>query len=270
MARDPGIVRFNKVCILQSLDEAERQTGDEIYSLIKYTSLKYPIFYTLVHLDSSRDLFSALQNIKLQTTQEKVIPYIHFEIHGTKEGFQMNNNDVVRWEQLKHPLLEINKLTGNNLFVSLATCFGAYLFKILNLREPCPFYGYICPDHEVGNVKVEADFSIFFETLLVEKSFDRAIETLLYSTPDRSPNYSYLNCYGLFDMMAEKYRSKNRNRGRVVNNLISSYRTHHPTSKLTVNQVRSKVKYPLRNGWEKKELETMKKYFTHEISANPF
>src|SRR5690606_20885054 len=126
MGRDPGTVRFNKICILQSLDAKERQTGDEVYRVIKHTCLKHPIFHSITSLNSSRDLFSALENIKLQSTHERIIPYIHFEIHGAKEGFWMNNNEIIPWEQLKQPLLEINKLTRNNLFVSLATCFGAY------------------------------------------------------------------------------------------------------------------------------------------------
>lgn len=222
----------------------------------------------LITLDSEKHLFDTLEEIFCIALNQQMFPYIHFELHGCKEGFEISN-DLILWESLKAPLLKINKVIKNNLFISVASCYGAYLFRILSLREPCPFFGYIGPEDSIYAVDLEINFSAFFQALLMESSFDAAIESLNHTVAMASSHqkYSFLSCYGLFDMQAEKFFKQVKNskgRNMLINQAIDFNLSTAKKASGSVNSLRRRAKELLRTKWSKKEIEKMREIFTHE------
>src|SRR6476620_4016120 len=76
---------------------------------------------------------------------EQIIPYLHFEIHGSKKGLQLKNKEFVEWEELRSLFTKINCVIHNNLFISLATCYGAYIFQAIDVLDRIPFYAFVGP-----------------------------------------------------------------------------------------------------------------------------
>jgi hypothetical protein len=270
MKRDPNSVGFNKIYILQHLRPGDRRTGEEIEKIIKYSSMKseVAVLSELISVTSQQNFFQTLEEIYRVTSSQGMVPYIHFELHGCKEGFELANN-LVLWGSLKTPLLKINKITKNNLFISVASCYGAYLFRILNLREPCPFFGYIGPEDSIFPIELETNFSAFFETLLKEGSFDKAIESLNHAVAQTNSHqkYSFLSCYGLFDMQAEKFFNQvNNSKGRntLINQAIDLNVSRAEKSSASINALRRRAKDLLRTNWSKEEIGKMREVFTHE------
>lgn len=260
-------VYFNKVYILQSLDDGERRTGDEIQSKIRNISLKdHSIDVELIDLKSTNDFFKTIQAIK-STIPNGTLPFIHFEIHGSKDGLVLTSGDFISWSNLKEPLRDTNILTKNNLFISLATCFGAHLLNIYKPWEPCPFYGYIGPLASAGNRDLEDSYSVFFEVLLLENNFAKAISALLDTVPSNSNNYAYLNCFGYFKMLTDLYKEQNNN-PRIwnarVKEIVNKHKERHPQNKLSNNELRKQVERLLLTGKEDEEFERMAEVFFHK------
>jgi hypothetical protein len=69
---------------------------------------------------------------KVNTGSERLL-YLHFEMHGCREGLMLNSGELLSWEELYQYFVLINSRLQNQLFVSLATCFGAY---IINSVDP--------------------------------------------------------------------------------------------------------------------------------------
>lgn len=222
----------------------------------------------LINVDSEQHFFEILEEIHHVASTRPIVPYIHFELHGCKEGFELSGN-VVQWESLKGPLVKINKITKNNLFISVASCYGAYLFRILSLREPCPFFGYIGPEDTIFPMELEINFTAFFETLLQEESFDKAIGSLnsTLSQMNSDQKYSFLSCYGLFDMQSEKFFnqvSNSKGRNKLINQAIDFYAAKTENATISVNKLRRRAKELLQTTWSKEEIAKMREIFTHE------
>lgn len=267
MKREKEDVYFNKIFILQSLPSNEKQTGIEIELRIKYLSFKNKsIGAELIDIHTSVDLYQTLDRVK-ELIPGGILPFIHFEIHGSKQGLVLSNDELVEWDKLKGVLLDLNKKTKNNLFVSLATCYGGHLLKIYKPWEPCPFYGYIGPTEEVYNLDLEASFSTFFETLLTENDFAKAIEQLQLTVEGNSSKYAFLNCYGYFDKLMTLYKDENKNpriRNERVKDIIKKYKEHYPLKRLTNKEIKREAERLVLTNAEDEEFERMKKIFLHE------
>lgn len=260
-------VYFNKIFILQSLPSDERQTGAEIELKIKYLSYRgKPISAELIDIHSSEELFQTLDKVK-ELIPSGVLPFIHFEIHGSKNGLNLSNDEIVEWSKLKDTFLDLNKKTKNNLFISLATCYGGHLLKIYKPWEPCPFYGYIGPTEEVKNRDLEASFSAFFEILITENDFAKAIEGLQLTVEGNSSKYAFLNCYGYFNKLIDSYKEENKNpriRNERVKDLIKRFKELYPDKRLTNKEIKREAERLILTNAEDEEFERMRKIFLHE------
>lgn len=258
-------VYFNKIFILQSLRD-ERRTGDEILTKIKHISFRdSSVTGVLVDLKDKEHFFQMLSNIRHESIRG-VKPFIHFEIHGSVEGFELDTGERIVWQLLKEPLREISKITGNNLFISLATCFGAYLLKIYKPWETCPFFGYIGPLREVKNHELKASYSVFFEVLLLENDFDKAIQALQDTVPTNSQDYVFLNCVGYFDRLISIYKGEKddpKKRTARAKAIERKFRLKNPGTRLSSKEIKRHAERLLLTE-EENEIQRMRTVFLHE------
>jgi hypothetical protein len=260
-------LEFNKIFIIQSLADDER-TGDEINKRIGFVLLRQKddiIKNELIDVSNSSEFFNALTKV-LQSISEGYYPYIHFEIHGCPSGFVLLNDDFVGWDQLKAPLLEINVRCKNNLYVSLATCYGAGLIRLFKPWEVCPFFGYIGPEHEVDTPEVEATYIEYFDSLLTERSFSKALIQLRKTVPGNEENYQVLNCLEYFRMLYELSREQGRfSNPREINQLKKTIvndmkKTHPNKSKKELRKVVERLDF---EKYEENAYKKIRKIFLH-------
>lgn len=121
---------------------------------------------------------------------------MHFEVHS-------ENGELIKWKSLRPTLSTINYHTENNLFVSLATCYGAFLFSAADMLERVPFLGLIGPAHEVNIGDVQKDWGTYFDILLNSKDFYDAIISLNKSN-DRVP-YKFFSAEQIWEMYCNAY-----------------------------------------------------------------
>lgn len=201
------LFNINCVYVIESLKDNEFKTGTHLMNdIIRYRAEQLGIRAGLITVNSKQSLFEALNVIKENLTNSNLFPYIHFEIHGCKTGFEMSSGELVVWDDIYSSFVEINYTLKNKLLVSLATCYGAYIFNIMDPLKRAPFYAYIAPVGVVLSGNLERDFTEYFDVLLTTRSFNSALEALNRISPEVP--YMYHSCDLLFDYLEPRLREE--------------------------------------------------------------
>lgn len=179
-------------------------TGTNLYNDLLNRRVEQIIgFYAELNDISNREEFDKLMNqISLACSPNHMRPYLHFEMHGCTEGLQLNNGELLKWEELYKYFVKINEILKNQLFVSFATCYGAYIFQIIDPTKRSPMFGFIGPTDEIAVDNIEIDFYEYFNVLLSTKDFDLAIEAL--NNTDHPNKYVFNTSELIFNQVNQK------------------------------------------------------------------
>jgi hypothetical protein len=172
---------FNKIIVIESLSEKERKTGKELFDdVLKRRQYQMPKEFEVEYheVQSLEQLHQLLIGIQNQVKGNDLVPVLHFELHGSEHGLHLNSGEVLTWEQLLSVLQAINIVTKNNLLVTFASCFSTYVLKSLNLKNKSPFWSLVSSNYEIYPEEIYVSYSNFYDTLLTERSFERAVEAL--------------------------------------------------------------------------------------------
>ncbi len=154
MAFLPGNILFNKIIILQSLDSEDRKTGTELHDdTVSRATWKHPNVQTqIIQIETSLELFEVLDGINNDVRHNEVLPFIHFETHGTTDGLSLASGENVKWTDMLPLIGAINLNTDNNLFISVAACWGGRIqFKNVGLLiGGCSEIPIVFPESSVG------------------------------------------------------------------------------------------------------------------------
>lgn len=154
----------DKVFWISSLREEEEGVGkrmvEDLESYFNRIDLRFEKHYP----KSIQDLFNLLEDTAAASVCDRD-PIIHFDMHGQKDKglFLARCDHFVSWETLTVKLQKVNAMTGNNLTVVLATCFGYNLIRHLDLSNPSPFYMLIAPEKIVSAGFLEDNIPAFYE-----------------------------------------------------------------------------------------------------------
>jgi hypothetical protein len=156
-------------------------------------------------MNSKDTFFEALKRIR-ESIRLGAKPVIHFEMHGWEKGIQISNNELVLWTEMRDPIRELNILSKNNVVIVMATCKGANLLKLYKYSAPCPFFAFIGPSTEMDAEELETAYCAFYECLLSERSFAKAVEALTNAIPKNANNYHFTSCYDYYDLLLKEYK----------------------------------------------------------------
>ncbi len=191
------------------------------------------------------------------------LPYLHFEMHGSKnkDGLILKTGELVKWDMIYKGLQSINITSKNNLFISMASCYGAYLIKAYKkVNEPCPFYGFIGPLNNIGERDLEDSYENYFTKLLDTKDFTRAIKELKASNIDNPNEYIFLNSDAYFDLIIDNLQKKDE-KSKTFKDLYKSARNDKRFSHVSNNILRN-VLYDTQSTEEYKIIQEMRAIFT--------
>ncbi len=114
--------KFNRVVIIESLEDGEVKTGlengkvlaHELQEINKTTSVEYYL------CESAFDFKEMIGELISQSSHESV-PILHIECHGDiLEGLEFRNGSVISWEELANLIFPLNLVTGCNLMLCFA------------------------------------------------------------------------------------------------------------------------------------------------------
>lgn len=170
------------IVVFQSLPANDQQTGQDLYD----DCIKRRIDYMQENEQKMTHSFYDIQNkeqlIELFKYYETNAEYMadgllfHFEMHGDQnDGLLLKNGEYIAWTELITLFRPINVKTNNRLFITMATCYGRFLYTgIDDAYKKSPYSGYISSSREVTSQEVLEDFDLLFETLIDKRNIIQA------------------------------------------------------------------------------------------------
>lgn len=174
--QDKGF-KFDEMHIIESLPEEER-TGKVLEQSLK--GMEKPVLgpekIHYHYVFSKSDLTNLLIDISLNASN--TYPIIHFEIHGCENGLYMHSGEVFSWKELAVYLRFINVITKNNLFITMAVCFGARLLAALDGRLPSPCWGFVGSFEPLIVENLMICYNRFYKTFLTNYDVNESLKVL--------------------------------------------------------------------------------------------
>lgn len=165
---------IRNIVVIQSLEKAEKKTGEELYNDIIKRGIDYkqPPQIKMSHkFHDVADKNAFIEILQFYVVNSEYMHggvLLHFEMHGATnlEGLILADGFLTSWKEIVDILRQINVKTKNNLYITMATCFGRYMYKGVDLEQKSPYSGYISASKEVKVHEVIEDFTSLFETLI--------------------------------------------------------------------------------------------------------
>lgn len=192
-------LHFNTVYIIESLPKGESRTGKELHQQLKFKSFQDERLHTRHEEVQTRKAFVKLLHRIAEQVATRFLPWLHLEIHGNMKGLTFASGDVLEWEALHQHLRRLNKVTGNNLMVSFATCRAGATYFSIDPMMPAPFIGVIAPFDIVTVQEVEEGFFDFFSELFTSYDIPNAVDALNQGLA--TPRFQFLFAEGFFHML---------------------------------------------------------------------
>ncbi len=166
---------IRNIIVIQSLSDTDKKTGEELYNDIIKRKIDYiqPVIIKMTHkfynILSKNNFIELLNEIIIISELMTGGVLIHLEMHGAsdKSSLVFADNTNIEWEEIVDLFREINIITKNNLYITMATCYGRYLFEGVKLQKKSPYSGYISASKSVYESEILEDFSILFESLII-------------------------------------------------------------------------------------------------------
>lgn len=230
---------YNCVVVIQSLSVDEPQTGLDLYNdIISRRCEKNGVISYFIDITCRNEFFSELEEIRQQVIAGKILPIIHFEIHGNADGFMLSGMEQVNWQEISKHCRDINIVLKNGLVVSLATCKGACIYKLTDIEQPAPFWGFIGPKNDMPNYEIMRDFSSFYDILLESHNLGAALQALNMHNDDFP--YAFMTSEMIFDLACVQAKKVPRKNSVVFGNLKSKIKEAFP--KMNREQRRQQLK----------------------------
>lgn len=204
-------LEFNSVFVIESSRTDDKKTGTDLFNdtIKRYMGLKdLEANCLLICANSKQEFLAAFNHIKNHITYNFVNPIIHLEMHGSKEGLELANSETITWVELQSNLIELNILCENNLFLTLATCYGGYIYRAISPHLRTPFWGFVGAFEEVYSVENLINFTSFYEEFLQSLDFNKAIHALEQSNFPYASKFRFQNTEYVFNKAYANYEEK--------------------------------------------------------------
>jgi len=208
------------IIVIQSLSDKEKKTGKILYDDIIKRHIDY---LQSENLKMTREFHEVLDKksfveilhfygINSQYMNGGIV--IHLEMHGSedKDGLILSDNSFISWEEIVDLLRIININTKNNLYITMATCFGRYMFKGVSDKKKSPYSGYISASKKVIVDEILDDFTMIYETLIANGNLVHSYLEL----DKKGSNFFYMDSETTFEKNFEAFKNNPNFRKQVL------------------------------------------------------
>lgn len=175
---------YHKIYILESPSESEITSnineGDALSAALNLCGLDN----SYIAIDTKKSLTEAVskvsEDINKRYYNKIPVPYLHFSLHGCKNGIGLANGEIIDWLELRRILLELNiavkpAKSGNNILsrfsLSMSVCKGIFAYKMFNPLEVLnPFWSLVGPTSDVEWADSLVAFIVFYHSLIYKRS----------------------------------------------------------------------------------------------------
>ena len=216
---------FNKIFVIESLAN-ETLTGKILANDMEVWKFAYEaktgINLQVRHIPAltEADFISALKDIRKEA-ESGVIPVVHLEMHGVVDpdtNIHINkylgvctagDKRLITWNRLADLLREINIACRNNLLLTMAVCYGAWLQKASLLDKEAVTSLTVGSLHKVFNGTILLKYTDFYEKLLCDADYDAALDGIRKENPNLPDNLGLIDSYEMFRKVYANYIAHN-------------------------------------------------------------
>ena len=204
-------VRFSKIVVIQSLKSNDMKTGsllhEDLETMEKWHARGLKLDFH--NVGCRAELTSLLSAIEQEVRTEEEVPVLHFEMHGSRHGLALVSGEVITWDELKTHLIQINILTRNNLLITLAACYGAYLSQVLLPTDRTPCWGLVGPKEEILPCDLLKSYLEFYREIFETGNGSNALKRLNDAINPKKQTYSLTQCEFFFKLVYSRYLKDN-------------------------------------------------------------
>lgn len=262
---------FDKIYVIESLRSDDLKTGEELYNDIIKLKLWQKGIYDKCELFkpiSKNDFFDAIEKIKSESEKCSIYPIIHLEMHGSKDGIQVANGEIIKWYELQNRLIELNILCKCNLFLTMATCYGGFIYSTISPSLRTPFWGFIGPFEKVKAGEVLINFTAFYSEFIESLDINKAVILLNESNPSNKSRFKFHNTEFAFDVAYKNYEEKYLTDDFVAKRIeiaLLEARKHPEMKNLTDEQIKPILKFFIVDNKDFMKSKLMEKFFMWDI-----
>lgn len=204
-------LELNKIYVIESLRKEDTKTGQFLFNDTIKRRLEQKDLTNnceLITPTTKEEFITALEHITQDVIYNLVNPIIHLELHGSKDGLQLNNDDIILWNELQFRLIELNGISECNIFQTIASCYGGYIYTVIRPNLRTPFWGFVGPFEMVYNDEILLNFTSFYDEFLQSSDFNLAVDALNNSNPDNKSKFRFQNTEYIFNVAYHNYEIK--------------------------------------------------------------
>ncbi len=203
----------NKIYLIESLEGQDKQMASDLFNYTIKPNIDKAIEEAeYIEVKNKDEFLQALNRILDDVKNNGKFPYIHIEAHGDEKGIGLIDDDGIDWPDFTEIIKEINIASRNNLFISMAACYGGYIVSTAatelyhNYDPRAPFFGFVGPTETIYPSELESGFKGWFRELLQNRNTKAAL-LALNKESQYDANFEFNNCEGLFLVVAKKFGS---------------------------------------------------------------
>lgn len=201
--------RFNKVFIIQSLNDSELHTGNRIKEDLDTYNSAFPhgVSIKLIDVGSKQEFFTVLKDVERFSKTNPCSPVLHIEAHGTTyhQGIIFSSGDYCGWNDVKPYFIAINKATRLNLLIVFSLCYGAHFTEHLVPPDRAPCWGLVGPTKAVKGSYLLESFSAFYREIFQTGDGNKAIRELNKNASANDIDYFFTTASMFFKNVYERY-----------------------------------------------------------------
>lgn len=215
-------LEFSHIFVIESLRTEDELTGTRLFNRAIYPGMadkNLEANCDHITVISKKDFFNAISRIRAKVISNNISPIIHLEMHGSKNGLQLTSYERITWEELQPILIELNVLCKNNLFLTMATCYGGYIYNVISPKLQAPFWGFVGPMDKVDEDEVLADFTNYFFELLNSLDVNIAENALHRQNAPNASKFRFQNTEFAFKKAYSNYEQNHLTPERIEERL---------------------------------------------------
>lgn len=172
---------FNQVITIQSLDEFDVPTSDDLLNFIRTSchTHGHNVDFRSTRCASAAEFVSELRRIAVDCRRLGWMPLVHIETHGDEQsGLIFANGSELSWAELTSELREINLASDFNLLVVCTACYGFHCIGQIDILKEAPFYAVLAPTGVIDAGEIYATMYRFYQRALASRDLGQGFDAL--------------------------------------------------------------------------------------------
>jgi hypothetical protein len=114
------------------------------------------------------------------------VPILHVSAHGSQEGIQLSNGEVIRWDQLRHLLMPLNKGLSGYLLLCMSACEGYSACRMAMQTEnnEHPYFGIVANSGKPTWSDTAVAYATFYHLMAKGVPIPQVVEAMRLATAD--------------------------------------------------------------------------------------